>query len=902
MLPAWQRFARNGWLPLLLLVGVIFWRATTLQGIFYFGDIYQLHYPLRVAYANALRSGTLPFWSPDIAAGYPLLAEGQLGALYPPNLLFHLLLDVPWTINATVLFHFVLASWGMYAFARALGLRRAGAYLAGIVYALSGFLIAHLNHLNILSCAAWLPWLFLLTRRCIRGERWTDVLALAVLWALEFLAGHPQIALLSALAVGSYALALPAVERIGKPRRGVLASASALVLGLLLAAPQLLPTYELTTLSSRAGGLDPKFFTSFSLHPAYLATLLSPFLRGNPYPNISVELVGYLGILPLALASLALPLRRDRITRYFVGLALVSLLLAFGRWNPLYAYFLRLPPLNLFRVPARYLYTFTFAGAVLAGLAADRLLARARGTERHRLAAGVALSCALAGIAALALPLEALLTAWRLLPLVWMVAGGAVLFMAWRGALGRRTLAILFLSLALLDLIAFTAVYNRTYNDVMPYQDFIAPPRSLGFFAGQDPSAYRILTHEGIVPVLSVMRESFYPNISIAHGVPSANALFPLLPRAYQDYMAHLTSRMADALGIRYFLIPQLLPVDEDTEFYDLENPLAPSLVGRALDFEPITVTQVEIESYVSHSASVGDGVLAAEVVLRLVDGRERRLPLRVGLETAEWAYDRDDVWENVAHDRPTVARTWPARSGFPPRDHPGHSYLAAITFQEPLVITGVRIEPALPRAFVRVERVRFTTVNGDTVLLSHLVGESDFALVYRSEDVAIYENRDAMPRAYLVHRAEVVASDEEALARLQARDFSPREVVYLLDGEGRPTGPPGSDDVVIVEEYAPMRVSLTTISDADGYLVLADSYYPGWRAYVDGVETPVCRANLMMRAVYVPAGRHAVTFVYKPRMFRLGFVLAGLAVVGMGGVRGVKKLTKRESCAILIL
>ena len=64
-----------------------------------------------------------------------------------------------------------------------------------------------------------------------------------------------------------------------------------------------------------------------------------------------------------------------------------------------------------------------------------------------------------------------------------------------------------------------------------------------------------------------------------------------------------------------------------------------------------------------------------------------------------------------------------------------------------------------------------------------------------------------------------------------------------------------------------------------DGYLVLTDTWYPGWRAFVDGEETPVLRADLAFRSVLVPAGQHRITFDYRPTSFRAGLVMSVLAL-----------------------
>ena len=73
----------------------------------------------------------------------------------------------------------------------------------------------------------------------------------------------------------------------------------------------------------------------------------------------------------------------------------------------------------------------------------------------------------------------------------------------------------------------------------------------------------------------------------------------------------------------------------------------------------------------------------------------------------------RDDVAEVVRHSMPETATTWPARSGFPPREHPGHTYAARWRFESPLEVTAVAIRPVLPLAYVRVERVRLRELIG---------------------------------------------------------------------------------------------------------------------------------------------------------------------------------------------
>ena len=979
----------QGWaLALLSLLPLaFFWQAALRRGVFYFGDIFRLYYPLRTVYAQALREGRLPLWSPNILGGYPLLAEGEMGAFYPLNLLLYRLLPMDIALNYSIILHFVIAGLAMYLFARSLGLGPFGGLMAGLTYTFSGFFIGHVNHLSIMAAAPWLPLAFTLVNKEDgkgkmengRGKFFHfpssilhppfSIFLCGLVLGVQFLAGHPQISLMTILALVAYALfralrhpltsLLTALRENNAHRykgeqtrhrcpngaRTPLSSyicmllnltrwrpflilmlpvLGAVALGLGLAAVQLLPTYELTRLSQRAGGLEPEFFTSFSWHPALLVTLIHPFILGNPYPHVSVELAAYLGLLPLLLA-LAAPLRRDRTTAFFSGLALVALFLAFGHWNPFYRLLLRMPVFNLFRVPARFLYLFTFASATLCGLATEELgrrLSRRREMNRLVWGTGGLLGVALAvtwGLINAAPSVEMLVAAWQVLPAALLIGGALLLIGAWRGRLERRLFVVLAVGLTVADLYAHSAVYGRTYNDTMPPSRFYARPRSLDFLAA-DRELYRVYTHEAIVPALSVMRESLYPNIALLHGVDSANGYFPLIPRRQAEYLADLTPQRLNLLNVRYFLIPQLLPVDEETEFYDLENPFAPSLVGRSVTIPPLSVAAVEIESYTSHSADWPQGELVAEIVLKGQGGERVTLPLRVGVETAEWAYDRSDVRPEIAHRRPPIARTWPARSGFPPVEHPGHSYRARYDLPPGLTVSGLEIRPHRPRAFLRLDRIELIGEGRQRHLLAHLLGYGDHSLVYRSEDVAIYRNHDALPRAFVVHRARVVADDEEALAILDSASFSPREEAILSSGEELAVTPTGPDQVRILS-HEPERVVIEAELASEGVLVLLDSHYPGWRAWVDGVvershpvqerpgmedvgqrgvsvqEVEIHRADQLFRAVRLPAGRHRIVFAYDPLSFRVGAAISLITAIGLGvGLVWVATQERRRS------
>ena len=828
-------------------------------GVYYPGDIARIYLPQRTALSRAMAAGSLPWWSADIGAGYPLLAEGETGALYPLNWLLYGLLSPELGVNVSIILHYLLAGSGFYVCARKKSSPGA-AFLGSIVFTFGGFSIAHLSHLSILSVAAWLPWMFVLTQNLLdsegqKGKRhWLSALGLAIVVGLQFLAGHAQVSLLGLICLAAYALFMACRSHTsGRISRRFGLWLGAMFLGVLLGAPQLLSTLELGSLSQRAGGLDSTFFTSYSFHPFLVATYLSPFVLGNPYPEGSVELMGYVGLLPLALALVALWPGRHSCPRrekwFYAALALTGVLLAFGRWNPLYIYLQRVPLLNLFRVPARYLYWTSFGLAMLAAFGLDTL--RASSGERTTTIAGWVL-VGLVGLLLLAAlvgiwcspDVEGLISFWRWLPLVFIVIVLAIL-LATKQVRARVCVGVACMAMCV-DLYAYGAVLDGTYNAVMPRQLVIRQPESLRFLT-QDDSLYRLYTKKDIVPALSVMRESYYPNLAMTHDLSSANIYLPLVPVAYGSYLDDLTPERLNRLNVKYYLIPQLLPVDAESELYDVHNPFSSLPANEWLNVSPITVASLDIESYLSHSAGLGDGELAAELLLRDEAGREVSVPLRVGVETAEWAYERDDVRTNIAHSMSQVATTWPAQSGFPPRQHVGHTYLAHITLHTPQRLTAVMLRPTMPQAFVRVERVRLYDASGQVSSLAHLVGLGEHSIVYRSEDVVIYRNEDVLPRAYTLAATAVGTS---------GASLTMPEVLRPAD-----IGP------VIVIGYEDMIVTLRASVEEPSYLILADLFYPGWEATVDGAQATILRADDIFRALSLTPGEHRITFAYKPRV-----------------------------------
>jgi hypothetical protein len=146
-------------------------------------------------------------------------------------------------------------------------------------------------------------------------------------------------------------------------------------------------------------------------------------------------------------------------------------------------------------------------------------------------------------------------------------------------------------------------------------------------------------------------------------------------------------------------------------------------------------------------------------------------------------------------------------------------------------------------------------------------------------EGYGIQQIPDSLPRVFVVEHGVPVADETEAIARLGWGQFDPATEALVLPGLEIPAGSASSLNVKIVSATS-RSLRLEADIDAPGLLVVSEAYYPGWQAWIDDEPTTIHPANVMMRSVLVPAGKHQVRFEYRPRSVVIGFAISGLALI----------------------
>lgn len=170
---------------------------------------------------------------------------------------------------------------------------------------------------------------------------------------------------------------------------------------------------------------------------------------------------------------------------------------------------------------------------------------------------------------------------------------------------------------------------------------------------------------------------------------------------------------------------------------------------------------------------------------------------------------------------------------------------------------------------------------NTEYLVIPSRVEDPRLEEVHVGSRAALYRYRDVLPRAFLVGTTEVVPGDAAA-GRYLSEEFDARTSVILEE----PLPPdvevqPGATGVVEWVDREPDVFTLRVAPDRPAMLVVLDNYFPAWKAFVDGREVPIHRANYTFRAIAVPAGEHTVTFRYVPTELRSGAAIS-LVLLGL--------------------
>jgi O-antigen/teichoic acid export membrane protein len=877
-------------------------------------DLILENYVWKRFIVQSIQTRSIPLWDPYLFAGHPFLANGQHSALYPFSLIFY---TMPLTraYGWFTVVQFWLAGLFTYIFSRVLGANRLGGLIGGITYQLSGFFVVSVVFTMIIAAAVWLPLLLAMIEIVIRKQEEKGpvvyypvpyIVAGSFILGIQVLAGHIEITYYVLLVSGFYALCRLIIlwrrQRIWGPtlRMGGWLLGM-IILGLGLGTVQFIPLYEVASRNFRVGSVTFADVVGWALPGRRIISFLIPDFFGNPSHHTYF----------------------DVITRRWLPVGLN----AYGQVNPLCPYCTGWDIKTSVEAGA-YLGILPLLLSVIAvsGWIADRRIERQR---KNRLF--------VEGTAAPPRPSSAYLLSYPL-PQVWIFTLLAVLSLLF--AFGTPFYALLYYALPFWNQLhsPFRWIYPFTLSIAVlaglgaTYLARSVSPRSLADAEEKRANTSRVSLYTfslrvgwlafwgGLAGVVMMLVVLAFPGpfIRLAQMVLDRSGLAQnafadgrqFLGYQWPNFFKFFLFTMAAGAVLRISRCPIYLP----------------RWLGGLTAWKPLAVVIVALDLFV---AGYGFNPAADPSLLTF------RPPV------VDWLLARraeDPHFRITSFNAPGKPRTFIANTGmyWDLEDVRGYDsiipaqyahYMNLIQEQGDLLYN--RIAPIYAPGYHALDSALLDMLGVRYVLTTQDIPNDGYRLVYDGE-VRVYENLDALPRAFVVPCAEDVPPEEMDYA---LRSLNPRQKVLLESGDIVPFGYQGFEngsrgDVdcdlqpATITNYTPNEVFIQVSLDEPGWLVLADSYFPGWKAYQSPIspqppparaaqpgraalspqstetELTIYRANGNFRAVYLEPGDWAIRFKYTPMSFKLGLYgsfLAGIIALLLLGWWGWGKLY-RES------
>ena len=765
---------------LMVVLSVFYERMVWQQWVPFDGDMWTQYFPAKWYAFSYIKQGILPLWTPNLLFGFPIFAEAQSGMLYPLSLPF-VFLPTATAFSVTVFMRLFLGGLFTFLYVRSISNHFTGSMLSAIAFACGGYMTAQLRHENVGNALIWLPlillfldrWIKYLDRRALAGS----ILCLGV----SFLAGYFYISFFILITASIY-YAYRVYNRTGirtsltALRPYVLGFLAFGVLSVAIAGIQIVPNYELAQESIRSGGLDYETSTQVSLPPFQMISMLFPKFFGYPpdqnawgmWSGNFIDLVCYIGILPLLTLTAALVMRRDRSTLFFAGALTISLLLAFGQFSPLWYLVNKLPVFSMMQNPSRFLSIAAFSGAVLAGLGLASLMTKA-GSQRAR------------GWVRYMVPACSLVVALSI------VSGSLV-----------------------------SGLKNQILDSGRWFIDQFVYGRSI---------------HEKSQSQYYDLLIQYYDQIEMIATISHPYIYIPVILLAVSCPIVAILAR-----GSRW--------------------PLAIGLTALILT--------------------------SADLVLF---GHKYNLLMPPDV------YDRKDYYIAVMENDPGIFRYCFAPMSPNPKNYDalrfdemyvqGHSPIVMRRQKEVIealrdqasVLPDISVAPLLNMLNVKY------VVTGDSL-------HQDWAVNRFDEGAKVYENTAALPRAFMVPAGTILPDGGAVLSQISDPDFDPLERV-LFDGSqvkharSSEWSRTGTAEIIRYD----IHDIIVEVDSEGGYLVLTDTFFPGWNADIDGAATEILRANYAFRAVELTPGKHRIHFYYQPTSFLIGLSISLLALAICAGL-----------------
>ena len=496
-------------------------------------------------------------------------------------------------------------------------------------------------------------------------------------------------------------------------------------------------------------------------------------------------------------------------------------------------------------------------------------------------------------------------------PLLVFVLSSGIVFLWSRNPKSRRLKAIVLIVLVV-DLGSFG--WFHQWNSLAPPRVWLEPPENT-------PRYLKLLneSHQRLVPVGGVRGQNiqFLANLSLLWDVPSASGYSPLGLSRVRELLGSTTWGALrpgwessfftglDILAARYVFLPEaeLKPIKDSNGREWTKEDLAIHL-GKgcgvsnlsSVEFvlpQDFTPSHIRVVSHMVCAIDVPDQEKVLNIQLFNDGVPMAQEHLLAGRDTADWAYDCPDVRNRVGHKRPEIFESFPLQGGASACN--GYKFYSQLKISPSKGIDQLKLKINGKVGILVLDKISLTDEStGRTLPLRELTASGRWEFKEQILETWVYENLNAMPRAWLVPET-VQAKPAEILRAIQrsilpdGRSFDPSHTALIEEPLDFKVPSFDASGHVEITQLNDTQIEVKSDSNSESFLVMSDIYYPGWQVSIDDQPAHLYQTNYVLRGVRLPAGSHTVVFEFKPQSFIYGLwislssllVVVGIALSG---------------------
>jgi len=882
------------------------------------GDPTSYYFPLHYLKIELVKNLEFPFWNRYNFSGFPLLANPQVNIFFFLTLVLGLIFPVVISYNLSMVLSYSLAGIFFYLFLREYKLSRIASFTGGLIFIFSGPMITHRSHATNIYGMIWVILILLLLEKYRKYKKFEYILFASIFYSISFFSSQPQIFLYSSLIILVFIIYYSFIYNGGKNYYFLL-SGLVFLIGFLLMSVQFFQTYELMNYSVLKK-IDYGYFSSFSFNPKLLILTFFPYIFGNPFyqfqdvptyfgPWNYTEMVIYFGITTIPLIIFGFFVKNKH--KYlWIFLMVFSFFLVLGGHTPLYKLMYYIPLFNMFRVPARNWFEFGFAFSVMAGFGFDYFI-KLNKTRIKKIVTGLIIffSAVITGFFVFYYLLKTGLKD-NLIKLLGLSGDKAVnllqsikfsnysifipliiiflnIFMLVSFLFKKnRFLYMLLIILIALDLFCFGYFYEAD-SDITYLEKKIGELPELEFLEEQD-SLFRVY------PVSSRVSDIILcNNKNIHHKIDVITGYDTLLLKDY-NYITGINNSSDYVTNLEEFLKNNKILSMLNTKYIIIKAPDDMNKFKNSITRFYWSQAEPVLDNDYYSRAEFNDCYISDDESEIIIGGEEEKLKFfKAGIDIED---DKDYMINFKIRKNENV-------DNFIRFDFYGNGYdesdnefcLSPDSIREDYMeIEKVVNSGDIPSGSDVYFRI-FTSSAGKFSIkdleIHEAIGYYDYKTVYNDGSNIILENKNFIPRFYFVNEVIEVDNLEDVKEVLwegnvsweyEKIDLKTTAFVEDIGFDSKKFNT--KDNNVDVISYKNNEVRVKTRSECDSFMVFSDTYYPGWRAYIDDSEARIYRTNGILKGIYIPEGEHTVIFKYTPSYFWIGATISSLTFILVTG------------------